>query len=118
MKTIIYKNENLRCRVESIPNNKIRLQLQERYLCIFWKNCFQFIEVSEGFWGESERLPMLKLSYTGGGKSEVYKTGTLNLKNRIEQLFQEYFDRIDSTIKKRNFIHSQIESINENGFQR
>ena len=114
MKTFTYKDNNTRCRVKSAEyGSGIELQIQERYLFIFWKNAYKSLDVSEGFWGESERIPILKLGYMGGGEREVYMTGTLNLKNRVYQLFDEYFDCIERRNNMKNMINHQFELLNQ-----
>lgn len=47
--------------------------------------------VKEGFWGESDRNPVLKTSYQYGNNAEAWKTGTLDIKCRVKEFFQEYF---------------------------
>lgn len=114
MTTFIYKDKNIRCRVNKIFNsNKIKLQIQKRYLFIFWENAYKYIEISEGFWGESERNPILKLEYFGEGESEIYMTGTLSLENRVHQLFQEYFAYVKRESDTKNRIKYQFELLNK-----
>lgn len=57
-----------------------------------WINVYKWMEVKEGFWGQSKRLPFIKNTYRYGNVSECYMTGTLDLKKRVMEFFQEYID--------------------------
>ncbi len=92
MKKFIYHSNTIRCRVKYIKDfDHIMLQIQERRFFVFWLNVHQWMTVQEGFWGECDRRPILRMSYSSGNRTEVWRTGTLNLENRIKEFFQEYF---------------------------
>ncbi len=54
--------------------------------------------VKDGFWGESNLRPILRMRYSNGNLSEAYLTGTLNVKHRVNDFFQEYFDYKNTAI--------------------
>ena len=51
--------------------------------------------VKEGFWGENRR-PLMVIDYMYGNKAEVYKKGTLNIPDRVNKLFDEYFESLET----------------------
>jgi hypothetical protein len=92
MKKFIYHSETLRCRVRYIKYlGHFELQIQERRFFVFWANVHKWMTVQEGFWGESDRHPVLRTSYQFGNNAEAWKTGTLVIENRIKYFFKEYF---------------------------
>lgn len=94
MEKYIYHSKDLRCRIKLTGyKNQMELQLQKRCFLFLWINCFPWMRVNEGFWGESSRLPILRGSCNYGNKSEAYMTGTLDLKKRVDELFREYQDK-------------------------
>lgn len=91
MKKYIYYSDDLRCRIRYIKYlGHYELQIQERRFFIFWINVYRWMTVKEGFWGESERHPILRNSYQFGNNAEAWKTGTLVLENRVKDFFEEY----------------------------
>lgn len=95
MTKYIYDNNNLRCRLKRTGHkNQIELQLQRKAWRFFWVNCFRWMTIAEGFWGECEAHPMLSGSYQFGNRYEVYMTGTLNIKKRVLEFFKEYYHSI------------------------
>lgn len=92
MKKYIYHSDDIRCRIRYIKYlGHYELQIQERRFFIFWVNVYKWMTVKEGFWGESDRHPVLRTSYQFGNKAEAWKTGTLIIKNRVKDFFEEYF---------------------------
>lgn len=90
----IYYNKKLRCRIKYNRWHKhFSCQLQERCFYFLWGNVDSqnSVDLSEGFWGEDWGLPMnpLRSSYALGGYNESWKTGTLNIENRVRQMFKE-----------------------------
>lgn len=84
-------NPNLRCRVKWVAYlSHYELQVQRRWFWFIWINCFPWMTVSDGFWGECERFPVLHNDYIYGNRSESYMTGTLDIKKRVAKLFKEY----------------------------
>jgi len=92
MKKHIYYSDDIRCRIKYIKYlGHYELQIQERRLFFFWVNVYKWMTVKEGFWGESDRLPVLRTTYQFGNKAEAWKTGTLVIEDRIKDFFKEYF---------------------------
>lgn len=92
MKKYIYHSDDIRCRTRYIKNlGHYELQIQERRLFFFWANVYKWMTVKEGFWGESDRHPVLRTSCQFGNNAEAWKTGTLDIKSRINEFFKEYF---------------------------
>ena len=91
MKKYIYHSDDIRCRIKYIKYlGHYELQIQERRFFIFWINVYRWMTVKEGFWGESDRHPVLRTSYQFGNNAEAWKTGTLVLENRVKDFFEEY----------------------------
>lgn len=94
MEKYIYHDENLRCRLKRTGyKNQIELQIQRRSFLFIWANCYKWMTIQEGFWGEDFGLPInpMKSSYNYGNESECWKTGTLDIKKRVHEFFKEYF---------------------------
>jgi len=92
MKNFIYHSKNIRCRVRYIKYlGHFELQIQERRFFVFWANVHKWMTVKEGFWGESDRHPVLQTSYQFGNNAEAWRTGTLDIKDRVKYFFKEYF---------------------------
>lgn len=92
MTKYIYDNDKLRCRLRKTGyKNQIELQIQKIFLFVLWVNCYKWMHVSEGFWGEYSRGPNPMINtYNHGNISESWKTGTLDIRNRVKALFKEY----------------------------
>lgn len=98
MAKYIYYNKELRCRIKYVKwLNHYECQLQKSSMCIFWINIrgvdgFR-LDLKEGFWGEDWPPPFdrnpLRSSYQMGGHNESWKTGTLDIENRVRQMFKE-----------------------------
>jgi hypothetical protein len=95
----IYDNKKLRCRLRQ-DGKSIQLQLQKRSF-LFWLNCFPFVDVKESFWGEDcyTGNPM-RMSYAMYGYSESWKTGTLDIRKRVLELFKEYYQEVREENKR------------------
>ncbi len=102
MKKYIYHSDDIRCRIRYIKCFGLyELQIQERRFFFFWVNAHKWMTVKEGFWGESDRHPVLRDSYQFGNNAEAYKTGTLDIKIRIKEFFKEYF--LEKNREKANY---------------
>jgi hypothetical protein len=90
MEKFIYHDKILRCRLKATGyKNQIELQIQKRYF-IIWINVYKWMHVQDGFWGECERFPVIKLDSSYGHNSEAYMSGTLDLEKRTKEFFKEY----------------------------
>ncbi len=108
MAKYIYNSKKLRCRIRYVKYLKhFELQIQERRFFVFWVNVYNWMTVKEGFWGESDRHPVLRTSYQFGNNAEAWKTGTLSIENRIKEFFKEYF--LDKEKEAAN--HERIKSL-------
>jgi len=105
MKRFIYHSHKVRCVVKYIKDfDHFRLQIQERRFFIFWVNVHQWMTVKEGFWGECDRCPVLRMSYLSGNMSEAWRAGTLNLESRTKDFFMEYFQQKNKEAASANLI--------------
>lgn len=104
MKKYIYYSKKVRCRIRYVKYMRhFELQIQERRLLWFWVNVWKWMSIKEGFWGESDRHPILRSSYESGNSCEAWKTGTLDIRDRIKKFFEEYYlekNREVSSIKR------------------
>ena len=102
MKRYIYHSDDIRCRIRYIKYlGHYELQIQYRRCFFFWVNVHKWMTVKEGFWGESDRHPVLRTSYQLGNNAEAWKTGTLVIEDRIKDFFKEYFQ--EKTREKANY---------------
>lgn len=100
MKKMIYYSKDIRCKVSYIKYLGLyRLQIQERRFFIFWVDVYRWMTVKEGFWGESERHPILTGSYHLGNSYEVWMTGTLDIKKRVFEFLNEYLSEKGKQMK-------------------
>jgi len=98
MNSFIYHSKNIRCRVKYIEYmGHFELQIQERRFLVLWISVHKWMTVKEGFWGESDQHPILRISCQFGNNAEAFKTGTLDIKSRVKSFFDEYFQ-----VKKRD----------------
>lgn len=91
---------NLRCKVSFDKDlNRFVLKVQSRVF-IFWITRL-YICVRDGFWGEDHPLSKGKISMRSinGVAIEAYKTGTLNLEKRANELLDEYLEGLDKQKK-------------------
>lgn len=113
MTKYIYHDKHIRCRLKLTGyGNQIELQIQRRRF-VLWFNVGEWMHIDEGFWGEcrDKNHPLYKnaliMDYQYGNISETYVTGTLNVKERVQKFFQDYFysiREINKTIKNFNNI--------------
>lgn len=114
MKKFIYHSHKVRCAVKYISDfNHIVLQIQERRFFVFWVNVHRWMTVQEGFWGECDRRPMLRMSYSSGNITEVWRTGTLDLEGRIKEFFAEYFQQKDKEVAMNNRVKGLMTNLKQ-----
>jgi len=104
MSNNIYYNSDLRCKIKYVSYlNHYHLQLQKKFL-FFWIDVYKWMTVSEGFWGESDRHPILRDTYMYGNECEVYKTGSLDLKKRAIEFCEEYLEKEAEKNSRKNML--------------
>ena len=94
----VYFSNKLRCRV--VYDHTFRhykLSIQRVFWGIFWIYVDSWwMTVKDGFWGESDFLPVLRMTYLSGNSAEAYKKGTLNIDSRAMEFMKEYIDDINN----------------------
>lgn len=64
--------------------------------------------VKDGFWGEGGPIKVLRSSYQYGNKRECYRTGELNIPERVESFFNEYFNDLRERSKNAEIIKQVV----------
>lgn len=108
MKKFIYKGKDLRCRIKySKLLQHYELQIQKRSFLV-WFNVYKWMTVRDGFWGEGGPIKVLKDSYQYGNMSECYPTGQLNIPERVEFFFDEYYSDLDERSRNAEIIKQVV----------
>lgn len=108
MKHYIYSNKNLRCRIKPTGyENQLELQIQKKFL-FFWVNVYKWKHIEKGYWGENDRLGVLRNSYRYGNVSESYPSDKFDLKEIVDSFFLEYHANILRKIEIQNQLKSYI----------
>lgn len=105
MKKYIYFTHSFRCRIKLLTRrhgNTLELQLQKKSF-FSWTNIGRWMTIDEGFAMEDSYTgnPMT-LKYDANNVSEIWKTGTLNLNERVKQFYEDYMTeqkRIDPILE-------------------
>lgn len=56
---------------------------------------------------------MLRMSYSSGNITEVWRTGTLDLEGRIKEFFTEYFQQKDKEVAMNNRVKGLMTNLKQ-----